>query len=173
MRISNINQYQGGANDVVAREYVNGTKTRQQVTIQTGDPLTPLDLTGFSTQLDVTYGTSSITPSTGRTAGLTINSLSLVTDDSTFRSADSNTDPNVSLTASDMSSIVTITNATQGQLHIQWPNNLFPGYVPFNTNTVSPVVIANLRVSDAATETAATNIYSIRFLLFVRYGVIV
>ena len=172
MRIQNINQYQGGANDVVAREYVNGTKQTQLVTISTGPAgsTTPFDLSGASFQLDVVFATAS---STSSRSGININTLSQVANDQSFRTADGNTDTMVALPGKDISSSVTVANATQGQLNIAWPLNLYEGYVPFNTDTNTPVAVATLRIADGSSESSAANVYSVRFLLFVRFGAIV
>ena len=172
MRIQNLNQYLGGANDVVAREYVNGTKRTQDVTITQGatNPM-PLNLSGYTAQLDVVFATAASTASRGN---LTISSLSMVANDQSFRTADGNTDSMVLLPGKDISSTVTFdADRSTGRVSIAWPGDLYEGYVPFNTDTNTPVAVATLRLANGANEAAASDIYSVRFLLFVRFGAIV
>ena len=170
MQISNTSSFTDSAKNVIARSYVNGDKWVQQVTITDSDNAA-IDVTNYSFDLDVVFGTSSATVGgSSSNPVIVINNLSLVSDDSTFRSHDNVSGSTVTLPGKDISSEVSLADATSGIISIQWPEDLYEGYVPFNTSTDIPVVVGTLRYGNASTPATSTKIDSIRFLQFVRYG---
>lgn len=156
MRISNISDYLGTSKNVVATEYVNKAQLRSVLTItddQTGDPL---DLTGFTIRLSASFATAaSIEYAQGR-AGQTGTSITVgqITADT-------------ALADKDLASAVTITDAANGVVTIEWPENLYEGTVPIDARTDIPVVLAFLFADNAAGMTKTI----VRFVRFVRYGV--
>lgn len=158
MRVSNINQYAGGADDVIAEEFVQGSVWTTQVTIQDENNM-PIDLTSATFRLQATYAkTASITYESGR-AGSTA-TLGQITKDAAFSAA---VDFDGTGSSTD---IITVTDAANGVLEIEWPADMYTADVPLDAATDIPTIIATLIVFNSSGQTEAT----IRFLRFVRFG---
>lgn len=152
MRISNISQYAGGANDVVADEYVNGAKMTTSVSLK-DEAGTAIDLTGYTYELDVQFATATVSGPSGSANAITVSNMVLT--------------PAATLPAKDISSSVTAPTPTNGTIEVAWPVNLFEGDVPLDAMAAVPVVVGTLYIND---NTTSNTISTVRFLRFVRFG---
>lgn len=153
MRISNISEYAGGADNVVASEYVNGSKHIDTLVLRDSSG-SVFDLTDYTYELDVQFGLSDI-----QAAGRSINITRLILD------LDDSGMP--TLAAKDISSAVSTLVAADGTFTIEWPVDLYEGTVPLDATTNVPVCICTLYIND---NESSNTIRTVRFLRFVRFG---
>ena len=170
MRISNISDFAGGATAVRYREFVNGEvrTTSGQLLLGPENAQTATNLSSYDFDLYAEYASIMVNVERSRA---TITELSLVTDDSAFRSSGTA----IMLPRVDLSANVTLDPNDNTRYSILWPSTLYPAAasVPFNANstTAVPAVIATLYLADNRTADDVTSRYAIRYILPVRYGV--
>lgn len=152
MRISNVQEFLGGANNLVADQIVNGAARNVTFTITDDDGMA-VDLSGYTVEYDTIQATApTLTP--GRGGAFTVGSLVLQTG-STPTSNDA---------------LVSVADATNGIINLYIPADYYTGDVGFDSNTNVPCVVGNLRYSNADATTPEIGV--IRVLHFIRYGVI-
>ena len=152
MRISNVDDFLGGANNLIADQIVAGAARHVSFTINDANNM-PLDLTGYTIEYDTIQATTPmITP--GRGGSFTVAPMALE-------------DGAVPI---ERNAFATTPAPTTGVIDLYIPNDYYTGTVPFDTNENVPCVIGNLRYFPSATVDPEIGV--IRTLFFIRYGVI-
>lgn len=149
MRISNIKEYLGGSDDVIAAQIVQGSAKHWVITLADSNN-NALDLAGYTFEYDTINATATVTPA--GSSNITLTDLSVGSNSAVSRD-----------------SLVSVTDTDNGVIDLYLGADYFSGDVPFDTNTEVPVVVGTLRYSDGATE---PTIRSVRTLVVVRYGVV-
>ena len=160
MRISNINQFLSGADNVVSTQHTEGSARTWTISLTTGTaPNTvPVDLTGFTVQYDTQEATASVTaPETPRGGGAptyTVTNFMVPTTNNDARSRDT---------------LASITNPTMGQLSLYLPADLHRGPVAVDAADNASIVWGALRLIGTGTQ---PRIITVRTLIVVRASVI-
>lgn len=190
MRISNISEFAGGADDVVAIQIVHGSAIKWLLTL-TGANNTTIPTADLDFEFDIVAATGTITP--GSRGAFTLSNLSLV-DASNVRSRDElvtkHGTSDVAGIAADPAAVPPVV-ASEGtsstleanQVQLYLPTHPSSGadaiYEPtgddmsaaiaFDSDASVPIVVGTLRYSDGAAQPV---IRSIRVIIVIRYGVV-
>ncbi len=153
MRISGINQYLGGADNVIAMDVLQGEQLQLEGTVR--DPGgTAVNISGFTLEASTEFYHIDV-ESTSRATS--VSSLALFDTMSTGYDANKLGDATVA-----------VKDGPSGTFTLTLPSNLYQVPITADISTEVPMVVVYVRYSDGAPGTSGTTSRVNRFILIVR-----